>query len=325
MNTLQLEKQWEKIGGAEEKSLSYLRIDGTCIPDLHIAVKGNNHRCLMLKLPKDYVTSFRGEDKENIRTSYSKKGNYILLELLDSYYNTLFNDLIISLYFKIKDISASNESTNTFISTINKWASFLEKSKNSKLPKEVVRGLYGELVILKEYLSETDTDKVNDILKSWTGPYDTSTDFMFDNLNVEVKTKSSNSSTVKISSEFQLDHEQGKELNLSVVSVDSDNKSTDTLDKEFNKIRDQILELNGDLSIITEALSQKNLFPSALKEYDDFKFTPVSVEVYDCDIEIHGKSFPRLKNSELSEELKKIRYEINLSGLDDFKTYQKDF
>jgi hypothetical protein len=325
MNTLLLEDQWETIEVIQETGISYVRIDGKCIPELCLAVNSLNNRCLMLRLPADYITTFTGEDKENIKTSFSKKGNYILLELLDSYYNSLFNDLIISLYFKIKDISNSNESTNLFISTINKWASFLENSKSSKLSKDIIKGLFGELVVLKVYLGESNTDHVNDILKSWTGPYDANTDFVFEDLNVEVKSKNTNSSVIKISSEFQLDDEAGKSLNLAVVSLDSDHESKGTIGLLHNEIRDLILELNGDLSILGDALAQKNLFPSNLKDYDDYTFQPVYMEVFDCDAVNEEKRFPRIKKSELPEELKKVRYDMNLNSLNMFIIEKIDF
>ncbi len=325
MNTLQIENQWKKIEIIDENGLSYLRIDGKCLPELCIAVNKHNHRCLMLKLSKDYKTSFYGEEKENIITSYSSNGHYILLELLDSYYNTLFNDLIISLYYKIKDIPVPSESTNTFISTINKWASFLENSKNSKLSKEIIKGLYGELVVLKDYLSEANIQSVNEILKAWTGPYDANNDFVFENLNIEVKTKNTASSLVKISSAFQLDDEPGKSLKLLVVSVDSGNNSIETIKIIFNKIRNIILELNGDLSILTDALSQKSLFPSNLKDYDDFKFKPKSLKVYDCTSVIDNEGFPRIKDSDIPDQLKSVSYNINLHELEKFIINIKEY
>lgn len=325
MNTLLLEVQWETIEVIEESGLSYVRIDGNCIPNLYLAVNELHHRCLMLRLPEDYITTFSGEAKENIKTSYSKKGNYILLELLDSYYNSLFNDLIISLYFKIKDVTNSGESTNMFISTINKWASFLENSKNSKLPKDVIKGLFGELIVLKEYLSEADMNSVNDVLKAWRGPYDANTDFVFEDLNIEVKSKNPNSSVVKISSGFQLDDEAGKSLNLIVVSLESDQNSKVTLDILHNEIRDLILELNGNLSLLSDALAQKNLFPSNLKDYDHFVFKPVSMEVYNCDDEEQENIFPRIKKSQIQSEINNIRYDLNLSTLNKFIIEKREF
>ncbi len=325
MNTIQLEQQWGTIENKDEPGLKYVRIDGVCIPELCLAVNTNNRRCLMLRLPADYITTFKGEKKENIKTQYSKKGNYIILELLDSYYNLLFNDLIISLYFKIRDISNSNESTNTFISTINKWASFLEKSKNPKLSKDIIKGLFGELVVLKDYLKDSDSNSVNEILKSWRGPYDDNTDFVFEDCNVEVKTKSNSSSVVKISSEFQLDNEAGKQLKLVVVSLETDCLSNTTISIVHNEIRDLILELNGDLSIFSDALAQKNLFPSNLEEYNEHVFELKVMEIYDCDIVKNGTRFPKIIKSELSSEIRKVRYELNLTNLSEYIVAKKEF
>lgn len=326
MNALQLEDQWSQLKGHKSADFITFKIDDNCKPDLNLGINSKKNRCLLLVLPKEFKINFIGETKENIKTSFNKQYNYIILELLDGYYHNLFNDLIISLYFKIYKIEALEESTAIFISTINKWAAFLAKGRNNRLTQEVIKGLFGELTVLNELLNSSSMSNVNEALNSWQGPYDANTDFIFDNKNIEVKTKNYDSSVVRISSEFQLDDEPGKKLELLVVSVETDNKLGANIESIILEIRERVLILNGDVSLLFDALAQKSLFSSNLKDYDIYKFTLKKHETYDCNMIIeNAEVFPRLTKSRLPNYIKKVKYNINLQELNIFIVAHKIF
>ncbi|MDX6746829.1 PD-(D/E)XK motif protein [Polaribacter sp. PL03] len=326
MNTIQLEDQWSRLKGQKNSGFITLRIDANCKPDLNLGINSKKNRCLLLMLPKGFNIDFIGETKENIKTSYNRKDNCIVLELLDGYYHNLFDDLIISLYFKINKIEDVKESTSIFISTINKWASFLANARGDKLTKEVIKGLYGELTVVDELLIKSSLSDVNEVLQSWQGPYDANTDFIFDKKNIEVKTKNYDSSIIRISSEFQLDDELGKELELLVVSLETDNNLGEDLEALVNKLKGHILDANGDVSILFEALAQKNLFTSNLKEYSNYKFTLKKHETYSCNMILENNEvFPRLMDTLLPDYIKKVKYNINLQELNSFIVAQKIF
>ena len=326
MNTIQLEDQWSQLKGHKSADFITFKIDDNCKPDLNLGINSKKNRCLLLVLPKEFKINFIGETKENIKTSFNKQYNYIILELLDGYYHNLFNDLIISLYFKIYKIEALEESTAIFISTINKWAAFLAKGRNNRLTQEVIKGLFGELTVLNELLNSSSMSNVNEALNSWQGPYDANTDFIFDNKNIEVKTKNYDSSVVRISSEFQLDDEPGKKLELLVVSVETDNKLGANIESIILEIRERVLILNGDVSLLFDALAQKSLFSSNLKDYDIYKFTLKKHETYDCNMIIeNAEVFPRLTKSRLPNYIKKVKYNINLQELNIFIVAHKIF
>ncbi|GAA4241664.1 PD-(D/E)XK motif protein [Winogradskyella damuponensis] len=326
MDALQLENQWKKLIDKKGNGFITMKIDAKCKPDLDLGINSKKRRCLLLRLPKSTKTNFRGETKENLKTSFYVKENCIVLELIDEYYYTLFNDLIISLFFKIKDLENHLEYKAIFISTINKWSAFLANSRNNKLSEDVIKGMFGELSVLNELLINTTPQKVNSILKSWQGPYDVNTDFVFDNKNIEVKTKSIDNSKVKISSEHQLDNEPGKSMELLVVSVESNYNSKETIESLTSTVKDSILKLNGDLSILFEALAQKSLFPSNLKEYNNYKFTLKQHITYDCNLVLDkNKVFPRLIKSKLPIHISKVKYSVNLQDLEGFITTIKSF
>ncbi len=326
MDTLQLENKWSKLTGQQSSDFITLKIDAGCKPDLDLGLNKEKHRCLLLRLPVNVKSNFRGETKENLKTLYNKKENCIVLELLDEYYYSLFNDLIISLFYKIKDIEDNKEYISVFVSTINKWAAFLANTRNNRLTEDVVKGLFGELTVLYEFIKTSSKLNIDYILNSWQGPYDANTDFIFEDKNIEVKTKSMNSTEVKISSEYQLDDEPGKSLELTVVSVEIDFNSTSTLESLINLIRSRIFELNGNLSILFEALAQKSLFSSNLKEYNNYSFTLKQHDTFDCDLIIDTEGvFPRLMKSQLPENIGGVKYSINLAELNNYITKQKMF
>jgi hypothetical protein len=222
--------------------------------------------------------------------------------------------LVISLYFKIKDIKNYKESTTLFISTINMWASFLEDEKNDRHSEDLIKGLFGELSLLNELLKTADNSNVNYFLKSWKGPYDTNHDFYFDDNNIEIKTKNNSKSDVNISSEFQLEEEIGKSLQLVVVSLESVLLNGLTLEILVNQIRDKVISLNGDLSILYDTLKKKAITHRILSEYNIYQYTLISHIYYNC-VE---NSFPRLIKSELPDNISGIKYKINLKGLESF-------
>jgi len=325
MDTIKLEKKWGLLNTPSAGKLETLRIDTSCQPDLNIGLNDAGNRCLVLYLKKSFKSKFVGEEKENIKTSFDIKNHCIVLELLDNLYNPLFNDLIISLYLKIKDITDIALSTNTFVSTINGWSAFFENNRNTGLSDGEVKGLFGEMKVLVDLLTDKNSYGVDDVLKGWTGPYDKHYDFCFEDVNIEVKTKNKDSNEVKISSSYQLDTELGKGMSLNVVSVNKGHNSGENLEDLFNEIRDLIKSMSGDQGIFLQALSQKGLTNVTIKKYNHIKFVAIKSEIYDCN-HIEGKvTFPRIVDSRLSSNLSNVRYAINLHELDSFIVTEKKY
>lgn len=315
MDTLILETKWITVPIPSYGEYSSLLIDASCIPELNIGLSGYGNRCLILSLPLDFRVDFYGQKLENITTIYrkNKTENSIIIELTNNFLVSYFNDTIVSLFFKIKDITNVEESTSVFIKSINEWCSFFAKGSNDKHDQDAIQGFFGELSVLNELLYQADSTSVNYILNSWRGPYDENNDFYLDKKNIEVKTKRHSKSNVRISSEFQLDQENDKGMELIIVSVESVNLNGLTLEFIIEKIKNQVYFLSGDLMILYTALKKKNLTPLNFKDYDIYQFSLISHIYYDT----LDREFPKLIRSELPSSLTKINYDINLTGLDD--------
>jgi hypothetical protein len=311
MNVEELEIKWNKIHLPKSGSYAYNRINGVCLPELHIGVSEKGNRCLILVLPPNSKIEFVGEKKENLETYFRKKEKHIVLELTDRFYNSFFVDLVVSLYYRIKDISDENDSARSFISLIQYWSDFLRAKKGGLLSAEAVKGMYGELTYLEYLLDDLDLP-INDILNSWKGPYDDNHDFHFDEKNAEIKTKTIASNEVHISSEYQLEAVKGKKLELVAISVEDVAVNGDNLSSVLNRIRKYVLHENGDISIISAALLKKNIQFSTVDIYDSYMFRLKTFEVFNCD----DADFPKLTSTNIGDNLRKVSYRLILKDLD---------
>jgi hypothetical protein len=311
MKSTELESKWSAIALPQKAKFSYQRIDSLCIPELRVGLSSQNKRCLILKINSKLKFEFKQDEKQNLKTYYDNDEKSIVIELKDAFYNQLFTDLVISLYQLIKDVTEEEKSTELFINTVDYWSDFLKSKRQYFLSEEEIQGLYGELVFL-EHLIDNSTISINQILKSWRGPYSAIHDFQFTDKNIEVKTKHENSNVIFIASEKQLEPEYGKELELVVVNVLRVNGLGDTLKQAVDRIRLKVLNMGGESSIISDALAEKKLSFANLIDYESYLYKPKSLEFYDC---VHV-DFPKLISRELNNALHNISYNLTLNLVD---------
>ncbi len=179
------------------------------------------------------------------------------------------------------------------------------------MSEEVVRGLFGELTYL-EYLIDNLNLPINDVLSFWKGPFDANHDFELIDKNVEVKTKLKNSKIINIASEYQLEIDPGKELELAVVTIELLKDNGDTLKQIVNRIREKIIAAGGLMNIFRDALSEKRLDFNNVEHYDCYQFNANYIDVYDCD---HDE-FPKLIHSQLKKPIVSITYRLVLAEID---------
>jgi hypothetical protein len=322
MTASDLENRWLLISN-EKVANGYksLRLPSECTPEVFLGVGPNGQRCLILFLPKLYKLDFNAVEKEKISIELDRHTNYLVLSLQDPGYFDLFDDLIISLYNVIKDISDVDIYAKVFIQTFNRWNAFFEDADSDRLDKDTIKGLFGELQVLKDLLEETDSSKVNSVLDSWKGPYDTGHDFVMDDKNIEVKTKDLTKPDVSISSEAQLEGEYGKGHELLVLSVEQNLENGSSLKDLFYQVKELAIGMGGDTAILVRAISQKGLNQKNIHEYDNFRFKLCSEDIYDC----LKDNFPRLVKSEIGPSITNVKYNLNLKGLDGFRLSSREF
>ena len=177
------------------------------------------------------------------------------------------------------------------------------------------------MFVLDELLDGSSFVEVNSILSSWKGPYDTTNDFIFDTKNIEVKTKEESKSFVKISSEYQLEKEFEKGLELLIVSVKIDLINGKSIHDLLIKIVKYLRANSVDASILYKAIIQKGLTLESVKQYNNHKFIVVKTHLYDCNID----GFPMLSASNIPQEITRLRYKLRVNTLSPFLINEKKY
>jgi hypothetical protein len=311
MKIRDIEQKWSLIEGNKGESYKSIRLSNECVPDLFIGCKNDFHRSLILKLPEGFKINLKSVIKQNLSLTYFKESEWILLTLNDISYLDLFNELILSVYNRIEKIYEADKYTNELIKTFHKWCDLFEESPENHLDERTIMGLFGELRILIDLISPSDSTNINSILEGWRGPYDSNHDFEFDSEDLEVKTCLTTNPFLKIASEYQLDADTGKNLKLIAVRIEQNYLSGDSLSVYLEKIRNITLESQGDFSIILRAIKQKNLSPLNIHEYDSYKYKALSSVYFNCT----EPGFPRIVRSEIPDEIGKTKYELCITEL----------
>ena len=320
MNKEIIDSIWNKFIPSGKGEFEYKSLSKESIPRLNIGYNKKSQRCLILELPFGFEKPFQQFEKENLSLKYFKKEKCLCIILNDDFFKDLFDDLILSIYGKINNISDIEEYSELFTRHFFKWSAFFENKKTDGLTRDQVKGLIGELFYLKNLLLNSKLN-VDDLLISWRGPYDEGHDFIFEFTDYEIKTIESSKNNVRISSEFQLESEKGKQLELVVIFVNPDNQNGVSIKSLINDIKTIVHEKLGDNSIFINALDQKGLTIGDLDQYQIYRYTPIEEISYDSSKE----NFPKLIRTSIPEEINKLNYNIRLNLLEEFIINKKQF
>lgn len=320
MIPLDLEEKWNTLERMERRDVyEIIRVSADCHPEVSVGVSPSSERCLILTLPKYHRYEFRPIEREKLSLSLVGDRD-IVVTLLDREFTNLFDDLIVSMHNEVRSLVEADEYTSRFVKIFHKWSQFFDASNDGLLPTEALRGLFGELVVLRYLIIKSAGSEINDLLKAWRGPYDQGPDFVLNAKDIEVKTRVADNASVKVASEDQLEQRQGKGLELAVVTLISDGVFGATIEGIVKEVIDLVKNRLGDASIVYAALLQKGLSPQSLAAYADEKFKAVRIAFFDC----LANDFPRIVRSALPKALSSVRYCINTGELANFNVLQVD-
>ena len=243
-----------------------------------------------------------------VRSNPRKDGKFAICFSL---VNQSLKDTFISLCW---DIIASTYGTKTrkagvesAVNRFGKWLILMAKGRDSKLSDAVVRGMIGELAVLRD-IGIPKYGSAHSIT-GWIGPLHADRDFEYEDDWFEVKAVSPGRDTVSISSFDQLDIDRAGTLILARVEKTPD---TDTDAISLNSLVHDIEELFGDDQ---DALSTFKV-RLVLNGYDE------SDERADETFHLHGYEkyrvygdFPRIRKSKLTSEIAKGEYTLSIPAL----------
>ena len=243
-----------------------------------------------------------------VRSNPRKDGKYAVCFSL---VNQSLKDTFISLCW---DIVASTYGAETqkagiesAVNRFGKWLILMAKGRDSKLSDAVVRGMVGELAVLRDICIPKYGSPHS--ITGWIDPLHADRDFEYEDNWFEVKTASLSRDMVSISSFDQLDIERPGTLVLARIEKTPD---TDAEAISLNSLVRDIEELLGEDQ---DALSTFRV-RLVLNGYDE------SDEKADELFHLHGyekyrvyDDFPRIRKSKLTSEINNGEYTLSIAAL----------
>nr|PMK37662.1 hypothetical protein BCU00_18050 [Vibrio breoganii] len=211
----------------------------------------------------------------------------------------IFHKICLDL-FELLDIFNGEITDSQLLNRIHCWVQFMEKSK-SAMSKAKELGLYGEVKVVLQLIESGVPTK--NVLNAWVGPERGLHDFVFPQLDIEVKTTTSESASCKISSLDQLDNLSNSNLYLSLVKI-AESPSGLTL-SEFIEDTKALFSVE-DRSAFEEKLMLEG-YHSKLADGFDTKYTISELLNYLVD-----DSFPKLTPVNVPVQISHASYSVNL-------------
>ena len=302
---------WDQII-SPSKDVSALRADGKHPLDLFWA-KDHLGRYLFIY---EYSLAIDKEIKdppnlvgiETLTMRASKDVTRLVLVLRDKtnweLFYALCNDLIAATALLKENAGAPS----IILHRLQRWQDFLKRMRTGILPEEIIKGLIGELLFLKNHLAPKYgfTDSVS----FWVGPEGAPQDYNINDTAVEVKCQlGSTSPNIKISSADQL-YSQLAKLYLFVVTL---GKSTSTT---INAV-----SLPSIIESITHELEKES--STALQKFQDLlieigyyyseKYLEYNYLLLEEHVYLVVDGFPRINPEDLHTGIVRLTYNISIA------------
>ena len=316
-----LNDQWKKLDKRileeeqEKKAKVKIRISDeflitlntSGLPGLFIEV--NNTK----KVDRDNIPNCKGWNIEVI-------GSQIVMSLKKKEYNEFFRDITNLILTKIYlNKLHKEESINFFFKNLLFAKNFFDGEELPKpLSSEKETGLFGELIILSEYINRKYSDE--ETLNYWTGPSQKH-DFTTENILLETKTtKDDGKKIIHTSSNDQISPIFEKPLYLSFVQIEN-NPSGKTLKMLIDEITKKF-EKKSNVLI--------NDFYIKLRHYGYYDFHKDFYNdkyvLKDCNFYFISNTFPHIKDIKEPEPIfdLSLTYKINLEKCEDFRINEEE-
>ncbi|MEI7175988.1 MULTISPECIES: PD-(D/E)XK motif protein [Pectobacterium] len=271
-------------------------------------------QCLLIvELQGDHAAQFRRDMVTlhgigvDLRNGDKGGGQRLVLTLARHIDSDLFLGLCETLIGSLKNVADSAAALSVALAHLKRWKTFLAGRNARLLSPEEVRGLFGELHVLRRLYQDTLTQA--GAVEAWCGPDDSHQDFIFGDRAIEVKSLSGRErSAVRISSEDQLESLADELFLLTLRLIERPDA-------------EKALSLNGAVTLITGELTDSEAVEQFMSKLADVGYAPLVEYDSPCfvvrDIQgyhVHG-GFPRLIRSELPAGIVKVAYDIRLETI----------
>lgn len=234
---------------------------------------------------------------------------YISLEENDDTSKEIFEVLVEDLLGSVEIATTETEVFEILSRRFQYWTD-LFKINRERIDEKWIRGFVGELWFLRNVLFEKVG--IENAIKSWTGPERANQDFILEDKIFEIKTKSEQSNSVKISNDNQL--QRGMYLVIIELSRSSDVSNTSVnLTRLITGIRNKISSPEVNI-FFNMKLLQLGLYPdNNVTIYNEFSYDIRSINYFPITSE-----FPIIDHSQVPKAIVKYSYDVSITSIDEF-------
>lgn len=288
---------------------TYRRIDSDYRVNVFLGYNEENQMSMVIteygkeaKISSSKIISIHLQRREDQKLALS-------FDLVDESYRSLFlvfcKDIIVTC-----EKAGSEMAISSAITRWKFWREMFGKRKQSILDQMEIKGLIGEMIVLRDILAPSIGLK--DAIESWRGPLLGHKDFEFENTWYEVKSVNENALQVTISSLEQLD--ASNDGHLFVIRLE-DTSSVNVASINLNSIVSQIFAEIEDpdlLELLRCRLENAGYFYD--QEYDRYNYVFKGMEKY-----IVTGNFPCLRRKDVSASIGNAKYTILLNSISAFR------
>lgn len=308
---------WEKIKIPANK-LNLLRVSSEHPHNFFWGRDAGGHYLLVVKCEEEDLQeglTRRKIELSGIKTSFRlipDTDEAFMMILLQEAKNadiffTLCNDLI----QKTKPVKEIGAAMEILFSRLERWRSFLSRTRKKLMSDREVQGLFSELKFMEECLDQQIASPAA-VIEGWYGSLGAPHDFVFDQSAVEIKSVAgSQSDSVPISSENQLQtHLEHLYLNVFLLSRDADCTTGMSLNNMVRQMRERFTKENLQ-NAFEERLMESDYID--ISEYDLPCFSVSEIRTY-----LVGEEFPRITPDIIPQGIKEVSYRITFSSISDY-------
>jgi hypothetical protein len=243
-------------------------------------------------------------------TSGSQGEVRLVLEVGHAQYRDIFRALAADIVSEIGSATSARQAVDVLVARLLHWQAFLQNQVADGLTAERLRGLFGELVVLRRFLIPINSQLA---LASWRGPFGGHHDFQFGPGSLEVKTTVSPSpSRFRVSNIRQLDETSATRLWVLLVLLQETASNGETLPELVASVRGS---LPGPAR---QAFDDALVRAGYLQAHEGLYASPMFLERDHRIYEVFD-TFPRLVEAAMPEGVVNVRYDVEIGACVPFR------
>jgi hypothetical protein len=239
--------------------------------------------------------------------------------LTDNHLREVFNPLASDIASTAQAETDPAEAALAAVDRFEHWRHMLQSIADTGLAPEARRGLFGELVILRDHLFPLMAPL--DAVRAWTGPTATNQDFQLPYAAIEVKTSSGKEpQALVISNERELDEKGVSRLILAHLSVDERRGGNgESLNAAADRTREAIVD-PAARALLDDLLVRAGFLQQQRELYDEPRYTVRKQRFWHV-----AGDFPRITEADLRPGVGDCHYRISTVGLDPYLMTREQF